>query len=56
MKEIQKKCILILYLEIRGRLQPFFVDFKLDFIDSFEKLYPTLANVFPLISKYRQAG
>jgi hypothetical protein len=29
---IQKKYILILYLEIRGRLQPFFVNFELDFL------------------------
>ena len=32
MKEIQKKEIFNQYLEIGGRLQPFFANFKLDFL------------------------
>jgi hypothetical protein len=48
------------FIEIRGRLQPFFANFNwLDFLLKYwfvEEASPTLASVLPLISKYRQAG
>ena len=52
------KSIFNQYLEIRGRLQPNFANFNLDFLSKFkkfEKQVQALESVHPLISKYRQA-
>jgi hypothetical protein len=56
---IHKGSILSLYLEIIGRLLPFFAKIYSRF--SFEvwiclrlQAYPTIANIFPMISKYGQ--